>query len=338
MRFTTTIARTFFTVLPILLAGIVGMALAIFLWRKLENNVEFSLTLLDLAPIFIGMSVLFVFALMTYLYVTVVNLKKLRQTTKQAIHSATQKMHNIRRIAEILLNSNIWLPGLKDYMGEDFEVLTFFEVKDFYKGKSKLAIEFLQENHNFNETENFYLELKSILQTQPKNGKLPDTINYPKNYGAPIIEKWIQHKIGSGLWYFFGYKFTNFKEALDIENMPERHQNKIMALAMNIDAQVFEENSFNEIFLSKLGEYISKTILPDLYKERSVKNSVLPQRVQLLAVLLSLLILVGLLAPLLTLLLGLPILVLIISYSFVCCLFFYTAIAFYQFLKYEITD
>jgi hypothetical protein len=255
-----------------------------------------------------------------------------------ALLSATQKMHNARRIIEILMGSKMWLPGLQEYIDEDFEGLTYFDVKDFYKGNSKLAIEFLQENQNYSETENLYLEMKAMLLTNPKNGKLPKTISYPRSYDGAIVEQWIQHKVGSGLWYFFGYKFASFKEVLDIESLFERNQDKVMSLAMSIDPEVFEENSFNEIFLSKLGEYITKSILPDLYKERTIRSSVLPRRIQYFTALLSTLIIVGLLAPLVTLLLGLPVLILIISYSFSCSLLFYLAIAFFQFLKSEVSE
>jgi hypothetical protein len=333
-----TVTQFSVVVLPILLAGFICIALSFYLWNKSHTDVLLVSNLLDLAPIFIGISVLFILTLMGYLYHSVLALKKLKSSAVSVLLSATQKMHNVRRIIEILMSSKMWLPGLREYIDEDFEGLTYFEVKDFYKGNSKIAIEFLQENHNYSETENLYLEMKAMLLTNPKNGKLPKTISYPRSYDGAIVEQWIQHKVGSGLWYFFGYKFASFKEALDIESLLERNQDKVMSLAMSIDPEVFEENSFNEIFLSKLGEYITKSILPDLYKERTVRTSVLPRRIQYFTALLSTLIIVGLLAPLVTLLLGLPVLVLIISYSFSCSLLFYLAIAFFQFLKSEVSE
>ena len=338
MSLKNTVTQTIFVVLPILLAGFICGGLIFYLKNQANTDPLFVSQLLDLAPIFIGISILFIIALMAYLYHSVIALKKIKNATNNVLRAATQKMHNVRRIIEILINSKMWLPGLQEYLDEDFEGLTYFEVKDFYKGNSKLAIEFLQENHNFSETENLYLEMKSMLLTQPKQGKILKNLSYPRTYDSPIVEKWIQHKIGSGLWYFFGYKFANFKEALDLESIFERHQDKIMSLAISIDPIVFEENSFNEIFLSKLGEYITKSILPDLYKERTKKSSVLPRRIQYFTILLSLLILLGLMAPIATLLLGLPILVLIISYAFVCGFLCYLSFAFYQFLKHELTE
>ncbi len=333
-----TFSQYIFVILPLLLAGSICGTLIFYLRNEVKIDSLFATQLLDLVAIFIGISILFVLALMGYLYHAVLSLKKLNNTSNTVFRDATQKMHNVRSIIEILINSKMWLPGLQEYLEEDFEGLTFFEVKDFYKGNSKLAIEFLQENHNYSETENLYLEMKSLLLTQPKNGKLSKNLNYPKTYDSPIVEKWIQHKVGSGLWYFFGYKYNTFKQALDIENILERRQDKIMSLAMSMDPEVFEENSFNEIFLSKLGEYITKTILPDLYQERTKKTPALPRRLQYVTVLLSLLLLLGVIAPLATLLLGLPIIVIIISYSFVCGFLCYLLLGFYQFLKFEITE
>ena len=156
---------------------------------------------------------------------------------------------------------------------KSLKVLIFFEVKEFYKGKSKLAIEFLQESHHYGDTENLYLELKSLLMTKPKVRKLPKNIIYPKIYNKEILEKWLEHKCGSGLLYYFGYKYSIYKETLDIEAVFERHQDKIMSLANSIDPVIFEDSSFNEVFLSKLGDYMSNAILPKLFQLQEDVNT-----------------------------------------------------------------
>ncbi|MFT5077790.1 MAG: hypothetical protein ACI917_000293, partial [Patiriisocius sp.] len=125
-------------VLPILSAGFICIALCFYLWNKSQTDILLVSNLLDLAPIFIGISVLFILTLMGYLYHSVLALKKLKSTAVSALLSATQKMHNARRIIEILMGSKMWLPGLQEYIDEDFEGLTYFDVKDFYKGNSKL--------------------------------------------------------------------------------------------------------------------------------------------------------------------------------------------------------
>lgn len=332
-----TTTKYLFIILPVLLAGIIFMGIIYSLWTKVNTNSLFKNTLIELAPVFIGICVVFALALMAYLYHTVFSLKNLKNAIQPEMHSATQKMHNVRKIIEVLLKSNMWLPGLKECIDEDYAGLTFFEVKNFYKGKSKIAIEFLQENHNYSETENLYLELKSLLLTHPKQGRTEEKLTYPTFYSPPIVEHWIQHKVGTGLWYYFGYKFANFKDVLDLDSISEKHQDKIISLANATDPVVFEENSFNEIFLSKLGEYIAKNILPNLYKERAQNTLMLPRSVQYFSLLLSLLIIVGIIAPLITLLLALPVIILIISYAFTGAFLGYISLSFYQFLKLEIS-
>lgn len=332
------ITQSIFIILPLVLAGLFLITLVFLLLEEIKIDPLFESKLIDIAPIFIGITSLLSIALMGYLYHTVTQLKNKKNKNQSSLNTATQKMHAFRRIIELLLKSKMWLPGLQEYIDEDFDGLTYFEVKDFYKGKSKLAIEFLQEQHSFSETQNLYLEMKAMLLTNPNKGKLSNNIAYPKTYEKAIIEQWIQHKVGSGLWYFFGYKFAKFKEALDINSVNEKHQDKIMSLAINIDPVYFEENSFNEIFLSKLGEYLTKTILPSLYNERTQKTNLLPFRIRVFSILLSVLIILGILVPIAMLLVGIPSIILIISYAFICSLLGYVSLSFYQFLKYEFSN
>ena len=134
-------------------------------------------------------------------------MKKTRSFAIDGLSKITQKMHNFRTIIDILMRSKMWLPGLKEYIDDEFMGLNFFEVKEFYKGKSKLAIEFLQESHHYEDTENLYLEMKSLVMTSPKDKQIPEAIKYPRMYDKDMVSKWLEHKCGSGLWYYFGYKF-----------------------------------------------------------------------------------------------------------------------------------
>lgn len=275
---------------------------------------------------------------MVYLAASTIGINSGRNVVIDNLSKITQKMHDFRSIVELLMQSKLWKPGLKEYIDEEFEGLTFFEVKEFYKGKSKLAIEFLQENQNYIETENLYLELKSLLMTNPKDKKVIGDISFPAIYNKDIVEKWLEHKCGSGLWYYFGYKFGVFKEALDLEAVFERHQDKIMVLANTIDSEVFEDSSFNEVFLSKLGEYMSKEVLPKLYQiQENIGNS-MPRIIRYLYVMFLLLVLFGVLLPLIYLLFSLPILTLAISFAFVISIIFYITTTFYQFLSREVNS
>ena len=330
--------KDLFTAIPTVFSGFLCIGLIFLLWQKASTIPEFSLQLSNLSIIFISISGFLSAIIMIYLASSVSSLKGNRSSAVENLSKITQKMHNFRSIVEILIQSKMWLPGLKEYIDEEFAGLTFFDVKEFYKGKSKLAIEFLQEKQNYADTENLYLEMKSLLMTSPKDKKISGDINYPSIYDKDIVEKWLEHKCGSGLWYYFGYKFGIYKNALDIDSVFERHQDKIMTLANTIDSEAFEDSSFNEVFLSKLGEYMSKEVMPKLYLSQENSGSNIPKLMWYLYIIFLFLILLGVLLPLFYLLFNLPVLILIISFSSVISIIFYIATTFYQYLNKEINS
>ena len=330
--------KDLFSVIPLVFSGMLSIGLAFLLWQKSDTSLDFVLQLSDLSIVFISISGFLSAIIMVYLSAAAMGMKGSRNSAIDSLSKITQKMHNFRTIIDLLMKSKMWLPGLKEYIDDEFQGLTFFDVKEFYKGKSKLAIEFLQESNNYGDTENLYLELKSMLMTSPKEKNIPEEINYPGYYNKEIVAKWLEHKCGSGLWYYFGYKFGAFKESLDIDAVFERHQDKIMTLANSIDSEVFEDSSFNEVFLSKLGEYMSKEVMPKLYQFQNDMTGKMPSLIRYLYFIFLFLVLFGVLLPLLFLLFSLPIITLVISYSFVIGIIFYIATTFYQFLSEEINS
>jgi hypothetical protein len=324
------------TILPLIFSGLLCIVLLVILYKKHSEFPEFVQQLSNLISVFLSISGFLSAFILAYLVFTVANLKKNRSSSVGSLSTITQKMHDFRSIVELLMHSKMWLPGLKDNVDEEYDGLTFFDVKEFYKGKSKLAIEFLQENHNFNETENLYLELKSLLMTTTRDKKVIDNISYPQIYNKDILEKWLEHKCGSGLWYYFGYKYGSFKEALNLNAVFERHQDKIMVLANTIDSKAFEDSSFNEVFLSKLGEYMSKEVLPKLYQLQAKTSNRLPKVMRYLYLLFLILSIFGILLPICYLLFNLSAVFLIISYSLVISVVFYITTTVYQFLNREL--
>jgi len=320
------------------LSGLLCILLIFLLWQKASTVPDFTQTLQDVATIFISISGFLAAIIMVYLVASAMGLKSNREGVIDNLSKITQKMHNFRSIIELLIQSKMWLPGLKEYIDDEFSGLNFFDVKEFYKGKSKLAIEFLQENHPYQDTENLYLELKSLLMTSSREKNLPENIKYPKVYNKDIVEKWLEHKCSSGLWYYFGYKYGTFKEALDYNAVFERHQEKIMTLANAIDSTAFEDSSFNEVFLSKLGEYMSNEVLPKLFQFREKIDRKMPRIIRYLYTIFLLLVVFGVLMPLAYLLFSLPTLALIISFSFVISVIFFITISLYPFLSREVNN
>ena len=284
----------------------------------------------------VGISAAMSGIILVYMMLSATGMRKDNLSTNSVLGKLTQKMHNFRSIVELLMNSKMWMPGLKEYIDDEFEGLSFFDVKEFYKGRPKLAIAFLQENSPYQDTENLYLELKSLLSTSLKEKNRPESLSYPTLYPNELVKKWLEHKCGSGLWYFFGYKYGSFKEALDFNAVYERHQDKIMTLANAIDSEAFEDSSFNEVFLSKLGEHMSNEVLPKLFQLQSQVSTGLPRTVTLLYAMLMTFLLFGIMTPMAFLLLGLPAILLVISYSIVFALVFFICLSIYPFLRQEI--
>ncbi len=330
--------KDFYCTIALVISVVLCAGLIFLVYKKSETTVGFDSILKSLTTIFIAVSGLLSAILMIFLATSAMALKSSKAKIISKISKTTQKMHNFRSIAEIMFNSNIWLPGLKDYIEKEFAELSYFEVKEFYKGKSRLAIEFLQQTHHYGETENIYLELKSLLMTDPKEKLIPEIINYPISYSSSIIQKWTEHKCGSGLWYVFGYKYGNYKQSLNLEAVFDRHQEKILTLANTIDNDVFEDSSFNEVFFSKLWEYMTKEVIPKLNQFQSQIDRKAPRLLRYLYIIFLLLMVFGVLLPLIYLMLGFSSWAIIVGYSIVISTIFYISITFHVFLSNEVNQ
>ena len=255
--------------------------------------------------IMIILSILLVTILILFILNKVSQLQFTGSSLSTEINSLTQKMHHFRNIVDILVRSKVWAPGLKEYIDEEFGDLNFFDMKEFYKGRSKIALEFIEENNRYGETENLYLESKSLLLNDPSRSKVANFSN-PRSYSKRILQKWVEHKCGSGLWYYFGYKYATFKEELDVNRVYERHEEKIMSYAVQLDANKYQDMGFSEELLSKIGEQISDDIIPRLYNLTLQAHQRLPNIVNIAYLLILLLTIGGIFLPLSTLLFPLP--------------------------------
>lgn len=328
----------YFTLIPLMFSSMLCIFLVYFLDQKITNTATFFETLQDQISTFIGISGFTAIFLLGYIVFSIFGVNRVIVSGDNQLNALIEKMNTARKIIEIIFKSKLRATEVKTFIDEEFAGLSFFEVKEFYKGKSKLAIEFLEEKKGFDDTDTLYLELKSLLYTQPKQKNLPTTIEYPSQYNPAILEKWLEHKVGSGLWYHFGYRFGDFKNTLDLDALHERHQDKIMALANSIDPVSFEESSFNDVFLSKFVEYINKDLIPKLFEAQSNKQNGLSKTLQLLYMLFGSMVVIGVLIPLLSILLGLPPFLLVLSYSFVISAIVFMVISGLSFLTKTLTN
>lgn len=307
----------YFILTTLVLSGMLCIFLIFFLNQKITQTPTFIETLQDQVSLFIAISGFTSIVLLGYIVFSIFSVNQMLSPGNTNLNMLIERMNAARKIIEIILKSKLWLPEVKTFIDDEFEGLSFFDVKEYYKGKSKLAIDYLEEKKGQDDTDTLYLELKSLLYTEPKQKHLPNSIIYPQQYNPAILEKWLEHKVGSGLWYHFGYRFGDFKNALNLDALHERHQDKIMSLAHTVNPSGFEDSSFNDVFLSKFGEYLNKDLIPKLFEAQSDKKNGLSASLKNLYLLFSGMLAVGVLLPLLITLFSLPNILLVVSFSFV---------------------
>ena len=127
--------KDLYALIPLVFSGLICLTLIFLLRQKYNADPAFIETLTNITTIFISISGFLAAIIMVYLASSALVLKNNRVIIIDSLSKITQKMHNFREIVGLLLQSKMWLPGLKEYIDEEFSGLNFFEVKEFYKGK-----------------------------------------------------------------------------------------------------------------------------------------------------------------------------------------------------------
>lgn len=280
-------------------------------------------------------SILLVIVLFMFILNKTNQLRFSGNTLSTELNALTQKMHHFRNIVDILVRSEVWNTGLKDYIDKEFGDLNYFTMKEFYKGRSKLALEYIEENNRYGDSENLYLEAKSLLLDDPSKSKV-ETFSNPRTYSPRILKKWVEHKCGSGIWYYFGYKYASYKDELDVNRIFERHQEKILSYAVQLDTHRYQDMGFSEDLLSKLGEQVSEEIIPRLFSITVQSQQRVPNLINYAFMLLTILILFGIFLPIGTLLFQLSLLYSFISIGVVISILLFMLLSVYPFVLKEI--
>ena len=320
---------------PALISAITCIAIIFGLhtWLPVDTLTQDKLSTLLLVISFI--SILLVVVILMFILTKTNQLRNNGSFLNKELSSLTQKVHHFRNIVDLLVRSKVWSPGLKEYIDEEFGDLNFFMMKEFYKGRSKLAVEYIQENNRYGDSESLYLEAKSVLLTDPSNSKIDTFIN-PRNYSTRILKKWVEHKVGSGLWHFFGYKYASFKDELDVNRIFERHQDKILSYAIQLDLHRYQEMGFSEELLSKIGEQMSEDVFPRLLTLTLQMRQKVPRIINAAYALLVLLIIFGIFQPLVAFLFVLPVILSYMSIGIVVSLLLFIMLSVYPFVLSEI--
>lgn len=282
-------------------------------------------------------SILLVVVLLIFILYETNQLRYSGGSLYKELHSLTQKVHYFRNIVELLIRSKVWAPGLVEYLDEEFANLNYFMMKEFYKGKSKIAVEYIEENNRYGDTESLYLEAKSILLTDPAQGKVGTFVN-PVRYNVRLLKKWVEHKVGIGLWHYFGYKYPSYKDDLDVNRIFERHQDKMLSYAVQLDVNRYQDMGFSENLLSKLGEQMSEEVIPRLLELTLQTRQHVPKIINIAYILMVLLIIFGVFQPLVIFLFALPPLLVYISIAMVASILLFIMLVLYPFVVQEINS
>lgn len=302
-------------------------------WLPEAQIAQDNLSNVMLAICFI--SILLVVVILIFILNKTNQLRYSGNSLHKELHTLTQKVHQFRNIVEILVRSKVWSPGLKEYIDEEFANLNFFMMKEFYKGKSKLALEYIEENNRYGDSESLYLEAKSMLLSDPKDSKVDTFIN-PRSYDARLLKKWVEHKVGAGFWHYFGYKYPSYKDELDVNRIFERHQDKILNYAIQLDLNRYQDMGFSENLLSKIGEQMSEDVIPRLLELTLQTRQRVPRIINTAYALMVLLIIFGVFQPLASFLFVLPPLIAYISIAVVSSMLLFIMLGVYPFVLHEI--
>ncbi len=320
---------------PALLSVITCIAIIFGLHISLSSKILVRDTLSNVLLLICAISILLVVVILMFILNKTNQLRHSGSFLNKELHSLTQKVHHFRNIVDLLVRSKVWSPGLKEYIDEEFGDLNFFMMKEFYKGRSKLAVEYIQENNKYGDSESLYLESKAVLLTDPSNSKIDTFIN-PKKYSTRILKKWAEHKVGSGLWHFFGYKYASFKDELDVNRIFERHQDKILSYAIQLDLHRYRDMGFSEDLLSKIGEQMSEDVIPRLLTLTLQSRQKVPRVINATYILLILLVIFGIFQPIVLFLFVLAPIFTYISIGVVLSLLLFLTLSIYPFVISEI--
>ncbi len=301
------------------------------LYFPLENVAQ----LLSALQIIAIISIVLVVVIIGFILNKTAQLQFTGNSTNAEIEKLTQQMHYFRDIADILVRSKVWAPGLKEYIDDEFTHLNYFLVKEFYKGRSKLALEYIEEKDRYGETEILYLETKALLLNDPSKGRVDNYMN-PKEYDRRMLKKWRDHKVGTGWSHYFGFKYNQFKEELDVSRIYERHQEKIMKYAVQIDPLRYQNVGFSEELISKLGIQLSDEVIPQLLglTLQSVKR--VPKIITLAFTLFVFLVIFGVFQPIAIILFNLDIIFSFISISVVLSVLMFMMLSMYPYITNQI--
>lgn len=275
--------------------------------------------------------------LITYLVSKVLQIRSEKISKQTELFELTQKVHKFRTIISIILNSNLWANGIRNFVEVTFKGLTYYDIRQVSivrSQSSNQAQNFIKQKKS--DTASLFLELKSFNSNSIFDRKLHSEFDVNEYYETEMLKNWVEYGCGTGLWRFFTDQWSVYSSDFHFDNVYIGDKEKIEKFSSLIDKERYLNHAFGPDLLSQLGVQFTEDILPRLARLQHFIEKGLPLIVKYLFSILILLVIFGVTLPFIVKVYGLPPIFDIISASFLLTVCFYFIISFYDFLCEEI--
>jgi len=284
-------------------AEILCLGLLIMMISNLSDKESTELVI----PLKLSATVSTIFAGILFGYVTAISIQFRREKFDRfpKIHALTQKVHNFRRILNMVLtNQEFWPDNFIDHMRSKYNDISYFELRDMTNSYGTIlsSVKDFYGDSKYGEIKQFYLEIRVIVQDDYyRDGSLYSDYEEFKYFHTNLVRKWSEHDCGNGLWYFFEYSLDEFTKYFNFGAFSTHSQANANRLAKQIDSERFKDFNLSALHLSHLGSFMNDHIMNKLlmYQERQVAN--IPSIVHYSYCILSGLLVFGVILPILLL-------------------------------------
>lgn len=245
--------------------------------------------------------------LMTFVVSKVIQLRQERFDIFKNLDNYTQKLHKFRYIINKLLTSGFFSHSDINKFKCKHPKLSYFDIQDILdpdKEINKRAKLFFGDKEKIG-FENFYLELSSFIHPGTFDITIYTTFNAAKYYSIDILQKWIENDCGNGFWYYLENQKSEIEGLVHLNSINENIKKEIKDLSLKIDHNLYRNMDFDEQFLIMLGNQAREDIIPNVYRLQKSLNDGLPNILQKIILLITILIIFGIILPILSMLFNL---------------------------------
>lgn len=240
--------------------------------------------------------------LITFIVSKIFQIRQEKLERLQEIIVLSNKTTDFRRICDIILESeDFWKSQTKDKLESKFKHLTYFHIhiEENLENQyvQKLKDQFYEEKDK--PGADLYLALKCFVKNGNKrfHMELSDEYDYNIIYAYEIIDKWVGAQASNVFWYYFQYKWHNYREIFNLSGISKNDKEKIISLANKIDSKGNKTAEFDKDILVDLGNYFNFLVLPRLFQLTRINEMGISKTLNLIIVNLVMVMIFGVFLP-----------------------------------------